>query len=352
MSRSSNYAISFIIPVYNGEGTILRCLSSIFSKEWGDFLFEVIVIDDCSTDNTERILDEQSKIYKNLTVIHQPINNKPGTARNRGLEIAQGEYVMCVDSDDTVENGIITALGYAIKSSVDILFCRIQEQSEFDGTFSVKEYRLPEHISYSGQSFCEQFYTQVIAGALSHFLFKRTFIENTKYKFAEGVVFEDLDWTEIHLYKALRIEFDSSLIYSYYATPSSILHSNNISQDADKLLFCYRRLFFAESIKDNAPRFSERIFSTKGWITQIFSFRHMTRHSNSSIKALYDKVGTDALSFFSRYSFSGFPRICINHPLLAKLLLRIGIPLCVVLRSIKNRGTSFSSQKSLYAREG
>ena len=333
---SSHCAISFVIPVYNGQDTILRCINSIYSIDWGNCRFEVIVIDDCSTDSTIQILEDQSNIHNNLTFIRLLANGKPGTARNRGFELAQGEYIMFVDSDDTVEEGVRRALLYAIESAVDILFCRIREQVGLYGPFSVRKYQLPEHVAQTGQAFCEHYYKQDIAGAFPHFLFKRSFIKDTAYKFAEGVVFEDLDWTEYHLFKATCIEYDSSIIYSYYATPSSIIHTNSISQDADKLLFCYRRLLFAESIMNEAPAFAARVFSIKIWIQQIFSCRNMTKHTMSSVKALFDRVGPDVLHFFSHYTFSCFPSICINHPRRAIVLLFFLAPLLTIIRKIKH----------------
>lgn len=91
--------ISIIIPVYNGERTIGRCLRSVLSQSFCDF--EVVVIDDGSTDGTFRICSEFADAR--IKVIHK-VNGGVSSARNKGLDVAQGEYISFIDADDVVED--------------------------------------------------------------------------------------------------------------------------------------------------------------------------------------------------------------------------------------------------------
>lgn len=93
--------ISVIIPVYNAEKTIRRCLESIMSSEYEEY--EVVVVDDGSTDNSASILFEYANRDRRVKIINQP-NSGPSIARNKGLELAEGEIIAFVDSDDYVRN--------------------------------------------------------------------------------------------------------------------------------------------------------------------------------------------------------------------------------------------------------
>ena len=83
--------VSFIIPAYNAADTIVRCLESIYGLSLKRDEFEVIVIDDCSTDNTCEIVSKYQSQHPNITLLKQPKNNRQGAARNRGVKVAEGE---------------------------------------------------------------------------------------------------------------------------------------------------------------------------------------------------------------------------------------------------------------------
>ena len=92
--------ISIIIPVYNSAKYLRKCLDSVFSQTYNDY--EVIAINDGSADNSLGILNEYAKQHKNLKIIDNVINLGAGISRNRGIELATGDYVMFVDSDDYI----------------------------------------------------------------------------------------------------------------------------------------------------------------------------------------------------------------------------------------------------------
>ena len=99
--------ISIIVPVYNVEKYLRQCLDSLIKQTYKNI--EIVIIDDGSTDNSGKICDEYEKKNKNIKVIHKK-NEGLGLARNTGLELIKGEYVMFVDSDDYVSNEICEVL--------------------------------------------------------------------------------------------------------------------------------------------------------------------------------------------------------------------------------------------------
>ncbi len=92
--------ISFIIPIFNRETLIDGCLHSLLCDSWNDY--EIILVDDASTDRSPAICDQYAAQYPHIHVIHLPENHGPGFARNRGMEIAQGEWIFFLDSDDLI----------------------------------------------------------------------------------------------------------------------------------------------------------------------------------------------------------------------------------------------------------
>ena len=99
--------VSIIVPVYNAEKYLERCISSIRNQTLNDI--EIILVDDASKDNSPLICDEYAKTDFRIKVIHKE-NEGAGMARNAALEIATGEYVGFVDSDDFVEENTVSIL--------------------------------------------------------------------------------------------------------------------------------------------------------------------------------------------------------------------------------------------------
>ena len=327
--------ISFIIPVYNGKETITRTLDSIASLGMANDQYEIIVVDDCSTDDTISVLEEKEKTMPALIVLSLQTNKKPGGARNIGLAHAKGKYVMFVDADDTVEEGLNDALTYAMESNLDILHCIFRKQIGFNSEFiSSPANALAVHTTVDGKTFCNDYYN--LADVMASYLFCNDFLKRTNRPFVEGLIFEDTDWVEYHLFHCKSIQCDSNVIYSNFATPGSILHSLDISKDADVILYSYRRLSFAYSVRNEVPDFYENVLPIKAWIDRAFSFRHMTRHTGRSARLLFLMIGRETLAFLKVYKWTGFNKLCVNYPILAVCTAGLAHPFAAMGRYLYN----------------
>ena len=101
-----NIKVSVIIPVYNVEPYLKECLNSIINQTLKDI--EIICIDDCSTDNSYQILEEYSKKDNRIIILKNEKNTGgPSTARNKGIDLAKGDYLYFIDSDDYIENNFL-----------------------------------------------------------------------------------------------------------------------------------------------------------------------------------------------------------------------------------------------------
>jgi glycosyltransferase involved in cell wall biosynthesis len=113
--------VSVIIPVYNSEIYLDRCIQSILAQTFSDF--ECLLIDDCSSDNSPAICDKYASIDKRIKTIHNSVNQGSSQTRKTGLEHSRGLYVQFIDSDDWVENDMLgTLLTAAITSNCDVVW--------------------------------------------------------------------------------------------------------------------------------------------------------------------------------------------------------------------------------------
>ena len=125
--------ISVIVPVYNAEKYLNRCVNSILQQTFSDF--EIILVDDGSEDQSRNICDEYAKKDKRIKVIHQQ-NRGQAAARNRGVSCATGEWVVFVDADDMIHQQMLECLYQAaIRLNTKLAVCQAIEGKECPRVF-------------------------------------------------------------------------------------------------------------------------------------------------------------------------------------------------------------------------
>ena len=224
---------SIIIPAYNAEAFLPRCLDSIFSQEFANY--EVIVTNDGSTDGTTSLLEDYAANHPNLHILTQS-NQGMSTARNRGLEEAQGEYVMFVDSDDQIAENALKTLADQI-SGEDII--------EFGSSIYNEETKAIIHCPLSTThnplpTGWDYFNRERLTPRLVHFVciwqrvYRRVFLEENNLRFAEGLRrAEDDLFTTITMLNAKTLKTIPSYIYIYSIRENSITRTSSPMLDAD-----------------------------------------------------------------------------------------------------------------------
>ena len=216
--------ISVILPVFNGEKYIRKAIESVLNQSLADF--ELIIVDDGSTDSTPDIIrgfdDERIRIISQQ-------NSGPGAARNRGLEIARGEYVMFLDSDDWfLEDALKIAYGEATEKMTDISIFQIIKYDS--GNFSQNDWF---NLNTFDESFedrvfdhhdCRDFLFDISVSACQK-IFRREFLEKTDARFPEGIYFEDMPFFFYTFLKAQRISIIRRHLYVRQKHPGSITES-------------------------------------------------------------------------------------------------------------------------------
>lgn len=131
--------VSVIVPVYNTEQYLPQCIDSILTQTFNDF--ELILVNDGSTDNSGKLCDEYEKLDNRIIVFHKE-NEGANSARKEGVNIASGEWITFVDSDDTIMNDALYILCNNSCSQTDIVIGQIDRSlMPLSGTYSYKEYQ-------------------------------------------------------------------------------------------------------------------------------------------------------------------------------------------------------------------
>lgn len=211
--------ISIIVPVYNVEKYLSKCIDSILNQSFKDF--ELILVNDGSTDNSGKICDEYKKNNTNITVIHKK-NGGLSSARNTGLSICKGEYIAFIDSDDYIHPKMFEVLyNNLILYAADISICdyeRVIEKTENKveeiNNIVVKQYDNIEAI--------ERLYTEDNAKFIicCNKLYKRELFNNIKFE--NGKYHEDEYIIPKILYKCKKVIFNDCKLYYYLIRPGSI----------------------------------------------------------------------------------------------------------------------------------
>jgi len=191
----SDIFVSFIIPVYNVEDYLRECVDSIVSQIEDNA--EIILVDDGSKDSSGLICDEYKDKYDFVKVIHQQ-NAGLSEARNAGIQMACGEYVLFVDSDDYIEPGaLVSILEYAKKYESDVMFLETQKVFP-DGSKAVLGNGITE-AGVNGKTKDEAlaFLSTCPKYACSAWakLIKKSIFNNGTMFFQKGLLSEDIDWT-------------------------------------------------------------------------------------------------------------------------------------------------------------
>lgn len=218
--------ISLIIPVFNTEKYLKKCLNSLLNQTFGDF--EIIAVDDASSDNSFSLLKEFSLIDKRIKIFQTP-NLKAAGARNFGLTKASGKYVQFLDSDDYFESSMLEELySRAIKFDADITVCssrKVDDKGNIVETQNpnspLKLDKVPLEKVFSAQDFKDDFFSLLVPIPWNK-LFKRSFLEKNNITFPLLNIAEDVPFCYLAMAKAKKIvAFNLELINYRFNRPNS-----------------------------------------------------------------------------------------------------------------------------------
>ena len=245
--------LSIIVPVYNVERYLARCLDSLLQQDLPADRYEVVVINDGSTDGSGALADRYAAQNSNIRVVHQP-NQGLSEARNTGIDSARGRYVMFVDSDDYLEPDVIGGLVRKMDADdLDVLRFNYRNVNEEGDVIEPNKISKP-YVDYS-DSVCdgETFLAERLGGACyaCQFALRR---ELTRIRFLRGRFFEDMLWTPQLLLASKRVTSVDTMVYNYLYRTGSISRNSDLAKRRktidDKLYIISRYLDWQHDVAD------------------------------------------------------------------------------------------------------
>ena len=210
--------LSIIVPVYKVEEYLGECVDSLLSQTIDDY--EIILVDDGSPDNSGKIADEYAAANPDMIRVLHIDNGGQGRARNFALDIAKGDFVGFVDSDDWVTHDMYEKMyTRAAETGADVVVCDFMERFA-DGRESMLPASLQDNWLGSAGSSCNKIFRRSLVGAL---------------RFPVGLWYEDFYFSAVMLLRSKHTEFIAEPLYVYRRGQESTMHNNNAAKNLDML---------------------------------------------------------------------------------------------------------------------
>lgn len=215
--------VSVIVPIYKVEEYLEQCVDSIINQSYKNL--EIILIDDGSPDNCGKICDKYADMDSRIKVIHKS-NGGLSDARNVGINIAKGDYLVFVDSDDWINKYMIEKLlDLAINKDLDIVECKFKEV--YDRNSVMDESKIGEVKVFNNKEALENHFNgQGLYRCVWNKLYKK-YVFN-EIRFPKGKLAEDLHTTYKLFFKANKVGLVDFIGYYYYIRPNSIIGQGGV----------------------------------------------------------------------------------------------------------------------------
>lgn len=333
--------LSFIVPYYNGGKYIKECLDSLYLQDISIESYEVLVVNDCSTDQQSLdILYAYQKQHSNMRVLHTEKNVRVGGARNHGIRNAKGKYIWFVDQDDKIEPYCLTQLLERIeKNDLDYLGF---DFLDFDDNGNSKPNRLVTNdtdvmtgLDYAYNICDKKIWNNQWDTNVWHQIYKREFLLKHNIFFTEISYFDDMIVNLKSLIYAKRMQTLHTAYYHYRYNEQSVLHSEvgysgrtmfDASISASIVL-----LNFSHEIKDIDTYFSNHFLDAVSHRSNSFT-KALLRISHKQQRNFYQQVKQykDWVELMLPY-LTKKNKILINNPWIAYILH----PLVTLYRKIR-----------------
>lgn len=313
--------ISIIVPVYNAEKTLNRCIDSLLNQTYNNI--EIVAVNDGSKDKSLDLL----KKYKNKIRVIDQKNAGPGAARNNGLLSATGEYVTFVDSDDELELNAIENMVNCLKKKTDIVISGFRE---YDETGKIVINMIPEN----------NLWTQFKFNSTMFKLYKRSYLIDNDIKFIKAMVFEDLYFTLCAYSYTNNIEVYQNNQYIIYKNADSItsnFHKRPLKSSKEILDELYKKM--------NRKKYNSNLLQYAFMKVIVLNvFTQLDGHKTKELSNMFyndymwlkkTKIGSKKIKFRWQKDETFAINLIINLFILASKL-RINYLLIAVLKICKN----------------
>ena len=314
--------LSIIVPVYNAENYLYKCVDSLIHQTLKDL--EIILVNDCSTDRSQEIIDEYVKKDSRVkSVIHEK-NSGAGIASNTGLDTAKGKYITFVDNDDWLDLNAYQYLCERIeKEKVDVLSFQYQLVNKNDKILYISE---TPSCFLQGQEIAKAYLNIQITVAVWSKIYRRELFEDKEIRFPSQRLYQDLATSFHILCKAKSFLQIPETFYHYYHRPNSMIKTI-FPQTVSDYVLCFdaiKKLCIQYQIENYEQDLDVLMSHHLTWNWHLVSSQ---KNINSEIFAkfyqemstLFGQIGIDILSKFA-YQLKKEHDMFENNRILSNLL--------------------------------
>ncbi|MBQ3092741.1 MAG: glycosyltransferase [Clostridia bacterium] len=309
-----NEIISIIVPAYNSENTIETCIKSIINQNFKNF--ELIIVNDASRDNTEKICQEYALQDSRIKIINHDKNMGVSAARNTGLDVATGDFIGFVDADDHINPDMYEILhNNLIKTNSDISVCEISNsENNLFNSNKIKVFNSKICMKYLFSGKLLSLYTV-------NKLYKKELFNNLR--FPVGKIFEDTILTPQIFHQAKKVVYTPAKLYNYVSNPNSITHNVfGINQqkdiiDSGEFILNFAKRYYPEYIKEAEYRY----FWSYIHVFDNIIFSNAYKH-NSNYNEMKSKIKHNILKIILNKNFSLKRKISIILGLVSEKIYR------------------------------
>ena len=310
------HIVSIIVPVYNVERYLDKCIQSILKQTFYDF--EVILVDDGSTDNSGKICDKYGKLDSRVKVIHKK-NGGLSSARNKGIEVAKGNFIAFIDSDDYIHNQMLEILYKGInQNNSDISICKYKRFKENeiikDKTYDIESISFKNYTNIEALSNLQS--ESVVEFVIAcNKLYRKELFNNLRYE--DGRIHEDEFIIHKLLYKCNLVSYTSAELYYYLRRDNSIMALRNNNSILDALDAYGERIVFYKNIKQKQFIKDAELIYVREFLNYYQMLKNIQDNKNLLKKEMIKKFRTRIFGILKNYKFTIkekmlFTMICIN----------------------------------------
>ena len=320
---------SIIIPVYKVEKYLRQCVDSVLGQSYLDF--EVILVDDGSPDRCPEMCDEYVNLDSRVKVIHQQ-NSGIACARNAGIKAAQGEYVVCIDSDDYLfDSTLLQKIADKTEAQTDVIIYGFQKY--FESTQQLGEFEVPVlrgacsaadmlQAVLASNTYCGTAWTKAV---------RLDLLRENGIEFKSGMISEDIDWYMQVLSHAKTFDSINEIGIIYRQREDSISHAPKLKSLEDNLwILEHWPAKFAETIADKRTLHSLMSVMAYYFTNDLILY---TSYSHSQVAVFKPRL--KAQSYLLKYAAT--PRAKIVKKVYGILGFGLTIFLLRVLSRLKTR---------------
>lgn len=318
---------SVILPIYNVERYLEQCVDSVLSQTFGDY--ELILVDDGSTDGSPQLCDKLAERDARIRVIHKP-NGGLSDARNAGTAEAKGKYIVYIDSDDFVMSETFLAqVADKAANAPDLILYKYVKY--FDGDGRMEPCRFSYESAMQGQDYAGQIRALVEADAFYGMAWikaiKRSLLTDNDISFEVGLLGEDMEWNYHVVYHSRSIALIDEAFIAYRQREGSITSTHKLKNLTD---FIYVLEKWANRIRedDSDDAWKHALY---GSLAKYYSNLYVVYARLKDKNKKHYKKQIKALDWLWQYSLSHRPKM------VAKIYGVFGFELTILLLKILDR---------------